>query len=156
MNKKAQEEMVGFGLIVIVVAVILLVFLSFALRKPKIEVESYEVESFIQVALQYTTDCRNNLEYRSIQDLIFDCYNKETCLDGKDSCDVLEFTLKEITEKSWKIENRPIEGYELKIASDSEELLIFKEGNISANYKGGMQDFSKSGNLIEVSFTVYN
>jgi len=155
-NKKAQEEMIGFGLIIVVVAVILLVFLGFSLRKPQTEqVESYEVESFIQASLQYTTDCRDNLGYRSIQSLIFDCYNREKCLDERESCDVLEFNLREITEESWKIENRVIKGYELKIISDNEELLLIKQGNSTGNYKGAMQDFSKAGNLIEITFTAY-
>jgi len=57
-NKKAQEEMVGFALIIIVVAVILLVFLSIGLRKDgREDVESYEVASFIQSLLQYHTSC---------------------------------------------------------------------------------------------------
>ena len=154
-NKKAQEEMIGFGLIIVVVAVILLIFLGFALRKPPVKVESYEVESFIQASLQYTTDCRNNLEYRSIQDLIFDCYNKEKCLDERESCDVLKSNLKKIAEESWKIKDRPIKGYELKITSKNQELLSIKQGNFTGNYKGGVQDFSRAGNLIEVSFTSY-
>ena len=73
-NKYGQEEMVGFALIMIIVAIILLIFLSFSLGKSEKEtVESYEVESFIQSMSQYTTDCRDNLEYVSIQKLIFDC-----------------------------------------------------------------------------------
>ena len=63
-RKKAQEEMVGFALIIILVAVILLIFLGFSLRDQEKEtIESYEVESFIQSFLQYTSDCRDNLEF---------------------------------------------------------------------------------------------
>lgn len=156
-RKKAQEEMVGFALIIIVVAVILLIFLGFALRKQQKEiVESYEVESFIQAFLQYTTDCRDNLEYLSIQKLIFDCYGGEMCLDGRSACDALNSTLKEILEESWKVEgDRPVKGYELKIASDEEEILLITKGNLTGNSKGAMQEFSRSGNLIEIFFTAY-
>ena len=43
--KKAQEEIVGFSMIIVIVAVILLIFLSFSLKSPpKSEVESFEVE----------------------------------------------------------------------------------------------------------------
>ena len=45
-DKLGQEEMIGFVLIIILVAIIILVFLSFSLKKPvKDNVESYEVES---------------------------------------------------------------------------------------------------------------
>jgi len=156
-KKKAQEEMVGFGLIIIIVAVILLIFLGFALRSQQKEsVEDYEVNSFIQGFLQYTSDCRNNLEYLSIQKLIFDCNNNEICLDGRSFCDVLNSTLTGIVEESWDIKgDRPIKGYELKISSNEAETLLIKKGNSTGNYKGSMQDFSRSGNSVEIFFTAY-
>ncbi len=47
-QKKAQEELVGFALIIIIVAVILLFLIVFSLRSNEKEaVESYEVNSFI-------------------------------------------------------------------------------------------------------------
>ena len=156
-NKYGQEEMVGFGLIIIIVSVILLIFLGFALRSPQKEpVESYEVNSFIQGFLQYTSDCRDNLEYLSIQKLIFGCNDDEMCLDGRSACDVLNSTLTGIAEEGWKIEgDRPIKGYELKIDSNKAEILLIKKGNITGNYKGSMQDFSRSGNSVEIFFTAY-
>ncbi len=145
--------MIGFALIIIVVAVILLIFVGFALRDTEKEsVESYEVESFIQSFLQYTTDCRDNLRTFSVQKLISSCRNNNICLDGKNTCDVLNSTLKGIVEESWKIgEDNPIKGYELKIISDGKEMLKFKEGNITANSKGSVQYFPN----IEIFFTTY-
>ena len=65
--KRAQEEMVGFALIVIIVSVILVIFLGFSLRdQGKENVESYEVESFIQSFLQYTSECRDNFNFLSV------------------------------------------------------------------------------------------
>ncbi len=145
--------MIGFALIIIVVAVILLVFVGFSLRDTEKEaIESYEVESFIQSFLQYTTDCRDNLRAFSVQKLISSCRNNNLCLDERDACQVLNSTLKEIMEESWKIgENNPIKGYELKIISDGKEMLKFKEGNITANSKGSVQYFPN----IEIFFTSY-
>ena len=156
-NKSGQEEMVGFVMIIIIVAVILLIFLGFALRSPQKEiVESYEIESFIQVFLQYTTDCRDNLEFLSVKKLIFDCNNGGTCLDGRDTCEVLDSTLTDIIKESWKVEgDRPVKGYELNITSNEEEMLFIGEGNVTNNYKGAVQDFSRSGSLIEISFRAY-
>ena len=158
-SKFGQEEIVGFALIIIMVAVILLVFLGFSLKKPPKEpIESYEVESFIQAFLQYTSDCRDagNLEYLSIRKLIFDCNNNKMCLDETPACEVLESTLTEITEESWKVEeDRPIQGYNLTITVNGEDLLFFEKGNITNNYRGSMQDFVKSGSSFDISFTAY-
>ena len=96
-KKKGQEEMLGFALIIIIVAVILLVFLGFSLRgSQKQGVESYEADSFMQAFLQYTTDCAENYEtdYLDIQDLVFECDDGNTCLDGRDACEVLELESK--------------------------------------------------------------
>ncbi len=158
-NKKAQEEIVGFALIIIIVAVILLIFLGFSLNTSQKEiVESYEVDSFIQAFLQYTTDCRDqsDLEYLSIQKLIFNCYNDGVCLDERYTCEVLNSTLKDVVKKSWKVEgDRPVKGYELKIIIDNVERLLFEEGNITQNYKGSMQDFAKRGEDYEIYFKAY-
>jgi len=157
MPKKAQEEMVGFALIVIIIAVILLILLAFWLRSPQKQgVESYEVESFIQATLQFTTDCRDNFRYLSVQNLLFECSNSQTCSDGRNSCDVLEDALLGIIEESWKIQgDRPVKGYLLNISSNEEEILLIKQGNITNNYKGSVQTLSKAGNDIEMHFSAY-
>lgn len=160
MKKRAQEQIVGFALIIIIVAVILLVFLGFSLRNSQKEnVESYEVKSFVQAFLQYTTDCRdsNDLEWLSIKKLIFDCNRGEECLDSRDTCEVLNSTLTKIIEESWKIEgDRPVKGYELDITlNEVDVILSLEKGNITNNYKSSMQDFSKSGNSFEIFFTAY-
>lgn len=157
MIKKAQEEMVGFALIIIIVAVILLVFLGFSLSSSKKDtVESYEAESFIQTLLQYTTECRGDLEYLPVQKLIFSCYEGEECVNGKKSCEVLNSTLEGILEQGWGVgEESPVKGYELRIISETEEILDMRKGNITGNSKGTSQQFVKGGDTIDIFFTVY-
>ena len=157
MNKHAQEEMVGFALIIIIVSVILLIFLSFSLRSSeRMEIQSYEVEGFIQSFLQYTSDCEDSLEALSVQKLIFSCDDNEKCLDGRSACEAMDFTLKEICEKSWTVgEDTPVRGYELRITSDESEIFLFNKGNVTQNYKGAIQDFVKRGKNYEISFNVY-
>ena len=156
-KNKAQEEMVGFALIIIIVAVILLVFIGFSLRNSQKEnVESYEIDSFIQAFLQYTTDCKDldNLKYRSVQNLIADCSDNEKCFNGRETCDVLNSTLKGIVEESWKVVgDRPVKGYELEIKSDETEILLIKKGNVTKNYKSSMQPLGKKD--IDIFFTAY-
>ena len=74
-NKRAQEEMVGFALILILVAVIFLVFLVFYIKKPLSEsIEDPEITSFIQAIMQYTTKCEYNSENITLRNLIFKFY----------------------------------------------------------------------------------
>ena len=158
-NKRGQEEMIGFALIIIIVAVILLVFLAISLNKSKKEVlGENEVKSFIQSFLSYTTSCAEYSDnYYSIQKLITECVNYESnCLDGRKTCDVLNSTLEGIVEESWPVgENTPIIGYELIIASEQAELISCIKGNITNNYKGSMQEFSSRGMSIIIDFTAY-
>ena len=171
-NKKAQEEMIGFVLIVVLVAVIGLIFLKLSLdNSPKEAVDSFEVESFIQSFLQYTTDCGNYREnYLPLRKLISACVNEETCLDtlypkghekgtsGRYSCDVLNSTLTEIIETSWKVEgDRPIQGYELKIVlEDGTDIIpMINKGNVTKNFKGVSQPFTPLRENYKVDFTVY-
>ena len=156
-HKRAQEEIVGFVIIIIVVAIILLFFLNFYLKSEKKEsVESYEADSFIQAFLHYTTECRDYLEYLSVQKLIFECNNDALCLDDQEACEVLNSTLEDIVRESWIVgEDRPVKGYELKITANQEELVSFTDGNTTRNYKGAKQDFSKEGDAIEIFFRAY-
>lgn len=153
-NKKGQEEMVGFALIIIIVAVILVVLLAIALRKPKTSIESFEVESFIQTFLPYTTDCEDNLGFVILQDLIFKCVDNEDCKDGRDSCEVLEITIDEIAEAGWGLSD--ISGYNLTIESNEGILASVFSGNKTLDYKGAMENYTKiSGDYAIISFTAY-
>lgn len=157
-SRKAQEEMIGFALIIILVAVIMLVFLGFSLRtEQKENVESYEVESFLQSMLQYTTQCENNIEKLSVRKLIFSCLNREQCLNEEDSCLVLETELDNMLKESWKIgEERPVKGYELNIITEQNEAILnLKQGEITEGSKGSNQEFFRSNTLIKIMFKVY-
>jgi hypothetical protein len=156
-RKKGQEEIIGFVVIVVIVSVIILILLSFMLTSSDdAAVESYEVESFIQSMLQYTTDCESQIEFLSFQKLIAYCENEGICLNGIKSCEVLESTAKKIIETGWNVnEQSAIKGYEFKIFSDERELFSIFEGNKTANYKGSFQDFVRSGNEYGVSLAIY-
>lgn len=155
-SKLGQEEMVGFALIIIIVAVIILIFLGFALKgNNNTETQSYEVESFLQAILQYTTDCEDYTGYLSIQKLVIKCDRLQTCLDERNSCDVLNSTLDKLTKESWKIEgDRPIKGYFLNITSNEKDILSISRGNVTKNSKMATEDFT-SGKSILLTFTAY-
>lgn len=111
-NNKAQEEMVGFVMIMIVVAVIMLVFLAIWLRQDNTDTKtsSVEVSQFLDAFLEYTTDCaRYDTSYLSVDELITLCRDERPCPagidEGKNTCDILHDTAKEIIESSWTFSN---------------------------------------------------
>lgn len=154
-NKRAQEEIVGFAVIVIIVSIILIFFLVFSLSE-KTETESYEAESFLQSSLYYTSSCADNEEYLPVQDLIFSCYTEEKCDNEEEACDVLNETLKGILEESWQTgEDSPVKGYKLEIFSEEETILSLEEGNVTGSYKGAQQILPESRASIKILFNLY-
>ena len=126
MNKKAQEEMVGFVLIMLVVAVILLVFLGIYLSGNKQEsTESAEIAQFLGAAFEYTTDCNRDAGYNPyrINDLIKECGSNEGKLcqgSSRNVCQALGDNLKNLIESSWNFQaNSPQTGYELSITRET-------------------------------------
>ncbi len=156
-NKRGQEEMVGFIVIVVIVSVVMLVLLGFLLRSPSTSaVQNYEVESFIQAGLQYTSSCENQIEFLPVQDLIVSCEGGETCLDGEDSCKVLNETLKNIVESGWNVkEGSAVKGYEVGIMVEKTGIFSLQKGNQTSNYKGAFQNFAKRGKSYEIYLNVY-
>lgn len=63
-EKNAQQEMVGFILIVVLVIVALMVFLVISANKPLVSVDSPATESLLASVLTYTTDCVVSAPYR--------------------------------------------------------------------------------------------
>ncbi|MBU1252644.1 MAG: hypothetical protein KJ905_03630 [Nanoarchaeota archaeon] len=153
-NKRAQEEMVGFALIIIIVAIAMLFLLVFYIRSDRNEgAESYEVESFIQSSLHYTTDCGNFLGLFSMQKLITECSKDSLCQDKRKTCDVLNSTLKAVSDSSWDVgKDRPVKGYEIRVVAGQRELASVKEGLNNGSYRGSSQTLPGS---IEIFFRAY-
>jgi hypothetical protein len=145
MNKKAQEEMVGFVLIVIIITIALVIFLVFSLRKPSGVEKSLEIENFLQASGYITTDCSVTGEKLTIKKLIVSCKENERCSDNRDSCDALQQMFTGILESNWDLEH--FNGHHLLIYSIGEgetaeeekidSILELKNGNLTGNYQGG-------------------
>ena len=122
-GKRAQEEIVGFAIIVIIVSLILMFFLVFSLSD-KNETESYEAKSFLGALLQHTSSCQAGSKWLDVQDLIVACYNEEICTSGEEACSVLNETVKTLIKESWQIgPDFPAKGY--KISAFSGDLPVF-------------------------------
>jgi len=158
-NKKAQEEMVGFGFIVIIVAVVLIVFLSIAFNNSDNDtLDSFKVESFLQATLAQTTDCNNGIKYLTIKELIFACSKPTICQDGRISCNVLNEYLGDISELSWNTQSGSSTlGYKLNITKNGEPLIEgFYVGNMTRTYLGASQEITKSGDNFLIEFKAYS
>lgn len=84
MNKKAQQELVGFVLIVVIVTIIGIVFLALTLAK-KQESNSIEVSNLLQATMYYTTECSSDYGPRQVEDLIREVNKnpKKLCVNRK-------------------------------------------------------------------------
>lgn len=164
-NKKAQEEIVGFVMVVVVVAVILVIFLGIMIRKPAVNEsnKNSEVRHFLSSVMQMTTSCSLNSErdYRDVGSLISTCYNEpqKRCFNSENSvCVELNSTLIGVAE-SWNVySNGAIKGYELDVEHQKkdkgrERMLNLFKGNCSNNYIADSEFIpdTKSGGSFEVS-----
>ena len=142
-KKKSQEEMIGFVLIIVIVAVIALVFLAISLRRTSQDIESSEIKDFLEAALMFTSSCQITPEnFLEFNDLVGACYNKEKCLDEKDSCEVLNDTAIGLLESGFNIEK--YKGYTLKIYDGKNETLLYvsKGNETSTKYRSEVYFYS--------------
>jgi len=123
MKKKAQEEMVGFVMIMVVVAVIFLIFLGIFIRKPPADkADSEEISQFLDSVLEYTTNCSiDTTGYIKLkfEELVKECYNTggKLCDFSSDTvCDETDKTIKDLIGSSWRFSlDSPEKGYEFRI-----------------------------------------
>ena len=99
-NNKAQEEIVGFVAIVLIVSIILIVFLGIFLRKDKSGLGSVEVSQFLDAIMETTTTCSVGGYYKEYSELVKRCNEGLDC-SGENSCDILKKYTKEMIENSW-------------------------------------------------------
>ncbi len=158
-SRKAQDEMVGFGLILIIVAIAFIIFITIYITRESKESEDHQVKSFVQALLQYTTTCQEeSLKNVTVQNLIKKCYREDSCYIEPpnpnietDPCIILNETIKNIIQESWKIgPNNPNIGYSFIInmtegGEAQRTFLNLTDGNVvTNNYRIGYQSFGDS------------
>lgn len=137
MCKRSQEEILGFVLIVLLVAIIALVFLAIQIRKPAPRLPSTEVESFLQASMQQSTGCfiTSEQEYK-LKDVIVSCAEtNEKCLDGRDACQTLNQTALVLLDRGLNpgAEN-PVSRYKFGVYRESNSSIFSAErGNCTGN-----------------------
>ncbi|MEK6915679.1 MAG: hypothetical protein AABW89_04025 [Nanoarchaeota archaeon] len=145
-NRKGQEEIVGFILIVVLIAVAFVIFIGIKLRNPEtVQKESEIIYQFIESSLEQTTNCALKENGKSIRlgELIKECYSANNlCLSGENSCDASRSTFENILNASWKVgSGYPYKGYELKVNYEynssngvEDEIFSIVDGNCNQSY----------------------
>jgi hypothetical protein len=140
MDKKAQNEIAGFIVIVVLVTIIGLIFLVLMMRPVSKGSESAEISNLLQSVMYHTSDCAVSYvpQYEDEQELIKSCYKNERCLDGRGVCEVLNQTLKEILKASLNVhEDSPNKAYRLGIYSKVQEEESY-EGDVILEMQEGI------------------
>jgi hypothetical protein len=165
-NIKAQQEIAGFALIIVIVCIIGVIFLGLSIRHDDKGKTSAEISDFISASMYYTTDCATGYvpNYKELKDLIKSCYRGEMCLDQRKACTVLNETYSGLISKSFMVkEDSKNKAYTLNIYfQDSKEdspiepLLEINEGifsNCTSKAGASQPIFMNSGNLnVEIEF----
>jgi len=114
-KKKAQQEIVGFVLIVVIVVVGLMVFLLISIgNNPEVQ-DSLEVKNMLSSILRTTSSCAIVYEpdYDSYEDLFKSCHKNKVCSNlGENSCEHLKENLEEIIDELIKSEAK-VESYQI-------------------------------------------
>ena len=144
-NRKGQEEMVGFVVIVMIVVVVGVVFLAFSIRKPSSTTQKQQELADISWALLgYTTNCSINTMPQSVWDLARHCnVNNPQCDNsgGKMACQALNETVIDalatlIGRTNITLSDKFVHAYRFKFIGEGipNGELIIEKGNLSGNY----------------------
>jgi len=161
-RKRGQEEIVGFVLIMVLVAVVFLVFLGITIKKGAIETrDSKDVYQFLESSMEYTTDCAVRFvpDYSRMGELIEECYDNKKCLDGRNSCKVFNDTMNKAIRDSWNVgDESSVKGFKFAAAysssSDEEKIMAFEEGECNSKIKGATYLIPSFPGTIEINFQI--
>lgn len=161
-TKKAQEEIVGFVLIVVIVISILVIILGISLRNSSSEniKESLDIKQFLESTLEYTTDCALSYEpaYSKLRELLQECNEGlSLCISGRKPCDVAKETLTKIADISFPVTpDSFIKSYEFTaiqtIGDTEKEILTITKGNCTQRSRGASLPVFASEGTITSSF----
>ena len=144
----------------IIIAVIAIIFISLSVNKNSNQsTEDFEVNSFLKALMEKTTVCEKNSDFVSVKDLVFECGRGFVCQgeNEKDSCDILNETIKNAMGDNWIVENgSSVRGYSILIYYEEGILIDRTKGIVQGEYKGAMQNYAKGSEETEVQLKIYS
>lgn len=160
MRSRGQEEMVGFAMIIIFVALAILAFLVLTLTggPDRSALESAQVKQFVQTALQTTTSCQEVTgEYQVLQEVIRDCSLGRTCTNQRSSCAVAQEAISAISDSAWPTGPEwPTSGYSF-LVGDEGALLNVTKGDATSleQYALGLVSTGSRGEPLPIRFVLW-
>lgn len=140
-NRRGQEEMVGFILIIILVVIVAVVFLGISLHRGSVSLqESANLDSFMTAFMDYSTDCSVTREIiLTMKDLVKECSQNRQCLDGRDGCSVLGNNTKNIMDEAFPVTNESANSYHSLMAEYSGGVIVNISSGTCAGSRNGAQ-----------------
>jgi len=142
-NRKGQEEMFGFVIIVVLVIIMGVILFVFSLKEKPLDTTQKQAmaDDFNHALLSYTTDClgRDNSKI-NIKDLIYNCkISPGYKCNGIDEgyCSYLNKTLINVTKNllgNETIADKFIKGYTLRVYPLQQNITISRGNTIGSNY----------------------
>ena len=136
-QKKAQQEIVGFVLIVVLVVIGLMVFLIISLRDSPEASESLAVENMLDAVMKHTTECAVVYEpdYDDFEALFKSCHQSDPCANlDKSACEYLNESLRSVVGAIMASE-ASVSAYEVEffVKDEAGGLLRIFEGNCTGS-----------------------
>ena len=165
LDRKGQEEIVGFVVIVLLVALVALIFLGISLRKqtPDSALDNVEINHFLESLMRTSTDCSVSYvpSYLKTSEVLSSCADEpiKRCLDGREVCEVLEEHVSDYVNKSWQIgQDRPLTGWKFYVRNagneSTQKLFEIEGGECKASAKGGSFLISGRTSALKVYMTL--
>ena len=148
MKNKAQQEIVGFVLIVVLVVVGLMVFLVISLRDAPENKGSLEVRHMLDALMKHTTECAIVYEpdYEDFEDLFKSCHQGDQCSNlNKSACEYLNESLSMVIDALMTSE-ATVGAYQIDFFVKDDEggqqgHLQILEGNCTGNINSAQRSF---------------
>ncbi len=153
-SKKGQEEVVGFVVIVVLVAVVFVILLGFSSHKPIIqEKTSKDLRNYLESVRVVTTDCKLTQDQsEEFKSLISSCYQGQTCTSGKKACEVLNLTALNLLNSAFPVGiDYQAKGTKFNIVysqaeeKQEQEIISLSKGNCSSLSYRSADDFFPLG-----------
>ena len=117
-ERKGQEEIVGFVLIVVLLVIVAVIFLGIKLRNSEpTQRESEIISQFLESTMEQTTSCKTSEtgNFLAIDSLIRECHSSNSlCVSGLTSCDIVKTTFEDMLNATWQVgPNYPYKGYSI-------------------------------------------
>jgi hypothetical protein len=104
MKRKAQQEIIGFVVIMLIIVIAGVLFLRFYLKSgSQVLNDDAEIKNFLESSAKYTSNCyiASESKFKTLEELITDCYSNKICSDRRNSCEVVNETYSEMLNQLW-------------------------------------------------------